>query len=41
MDKVPNIEEFRWIVVKSMLENYPALREKVKDYLVAPSTRQA
>ncbi len=26
-------EEFRWIIVKGLLDGYPALREKVKDYL--------
>jgi hypothetical protein len=26
-------EEIRWHVIKAMLEEFPALREKVEDYL--------
>lgn len=26
-------EEIRWQVVKSMLDEFPALRERVKDYI--------
>ena len=26
-------EEFRWQVVKAMLDEYPALKEKVKTYV--------
>jgi hypothetical protein len=26
-------EEFRWQIVKAMLDEYPALKEKVKNYI--------
>jgi hypothetical protein len=29
----PFSEDFRWQVVKAMLDEYPALREKVRDYV--------
>ena len=39
--KVPNSmtagsknQEIRWQVIKAMLDEFPALKEKVKDYLV-------
>jgi len=28
-----NIEEIRWQVVKAMLDDFPALRGKVKNYI--------
>jgi hypothetical protein len=28
-----NIEEIRWQVVKAMLDDFPALRKKVKGYI--------
>jgi hypothetical protein len=27
-------QEIRWQVIKAMLDEFPALKEKVKDYLV-------
>jgi hypothetical protein len=29
----PKSQEIRWEVIKAMLEEFPALKEKVKDYL--------
>jgi len=29
----PKTEEIRWQVIKAMLDEFPALREKVKGYL--------
>lgn len=31
------IEEVRWKVVKAMLDEYPALKEKVKTYIERPT----
>ena len=28
-----NVEEVRWQVVKAMLDDFPVLRKKVKDYI--------
>ena len=33
MKCVQNVEEVRWQVVKSMLDDFPALRKKVRDYI--------
>ena len=33
MENPPNYEEFRWQIVKAMLDEYPNLKEKVKTYL--------
>jgi hypothetical protein len=33
MSYVENIEKVRWLVVKAMLDDFPALRRKVKDYV--------
>jgi len=33
MEKPVSNEEFRWIIVKGMLDDFPALRERVRNYL--------
>ncbi len=33
MDEQLSKEEIRWLVVKSMLDEFPKLRRKVKNYL--------
>jgi hypothetical protein len=38
MQNTPNYEEFRWQVVKAMLDEYPTLKEKVKIYIEPPQT---
>jgi hypothetical protein len=30
-----NLDEIRWEIVKAMLENFPKLRQRVKEYLEA------
>jgi len=30
----PKSQEIRWQVIKAMLDEFPALKERVKDYLV-------
>ncbi len=30
---VQSVEEVRWLVVKSMLDDFPVLKKKVKDYV--------
>jgi len=32
--------EIRWQVIKAMLDEFPALKEKVKDYLVRQEQKQ-
>ena len=31
--KKPLYEEFRWEIVKAMLDEYPGLRKRVRDYV--------
>ena len=33
MKKETGLEEIRWQVVKAMIDEYPALREKVRSYV--------
>jgi hypothetical protein len=33
-------EEIRWQVIKAMLDEFPALKEKVKSYLKEPTRKQ-
>ncbi len=33
MKSVQNVEEIRWQVVKAMLDDFPALRGRVKSYV--------
>jgi hypothetical protein len=33
-----SLDEIRWQVVKAMLENFPKLRQRVKEYLEVKST---
>ena len=33
MNSVQNVEEIRWLVVKAMLDDFPSLKKKVKDYV--------
>jgi hypothetical protein len=33
MKCVQSVEEVRWLVVKAMLDDFPVLRKKVKDYV--------
>ena len=33
MKHIHNVEEIRWQVVKAMLDDFPALRGKVKSYI--------
>jgi hypothetical protein len=33
MKCVQSVEEVRWLVVKAMLDDFPVLRQKVKDYV--------
>ena len=30
---MPNLEETRWQVIKALLDEFPALRRRVKEYL--------
>jgi hypothetical protein len=36
----PKSQEIRWEVIKAMLDEFPALKEKVKDYLGRKEQRQ-
>jgi len=40
MNGSPENEEIRWRVIKAMLDEFPRLREKVKDYLVEKKPRK-
>ncbi len=33
LDMNQKSDDVRWLVIKAMLDEFPALREKVKDYL--------
>jgi len=33
MKSMQSVEEVRWLVVKAMLDDFPVLRKKVKDYI--------
>ena len=32
---MPNLEEIRWQVIKTLLDEFPALRRRIKEYLQA------
>jgi len=34
MKTCQNIEEIRWQVVKAMLDDFPSLRRKIKEYVL-------
>jgi hypothetical protein len=40
MKDVSKTEEIRWQVLKAMLEQFPALKQKVKSYLKEQETAQ-
>ena len=40
MSMNPKSEEIRWQVIKAMLDEFPALREKVKGYLKEEKKKQ-
>jgi len=40
MNKGTKTEEIRWQVIKTMLDEFPTLKEKVRDYLKEKKPKQ-
>ncbi|MGQ9544858.1 MAG: hypothetical protein ACUVQX_03640 [Candidatus Bathycorpusculaceae bacterium] len=40
MSRASKTDEIRWQVIKAMLEEFPTLKERVKNYLKEEKTKQ-